>query len=113
MPRAIQSRESGIISYFKTADLAIAAVVLNLCKEALSERQQRSAEAKARAVKAPKHDAADLALSRPKPAATTAAPKKKGSKKKGSGKAKPKPKAPPTAASPYTEADLNDGAVIE
>lgn len=49
MPRTTQSRESGIVNYFKTAELAIALVVLGLAKDAVAERQTRSKEAKARA----------------------------------------------------------------
>lgn len=99
MPRSTQSRESGIVNYFKTADLAIALVVLGLAKDAVHERQVRSAEAKARAT-----GSVPAKVKPPKPAAApppAAAPRKRRKRRK----AKVAPVVPAEPA--YTEDDLN------
>lgn len=49
MPRATTSKTGGILSFFRTADLDIAALVLDLCKDEVSARRQKSAAARARA----------------------------------------------------------------
>ncbi len=49
MPRSSQSREHGILSWFRTADLAQAKLVFSLVKGEIAEREHRSQEAKDRA----------------------------------------------------------------
>ena|SRR5260221_2737017 len=78
MPRSTQSRESGIVAYFRTAPLEVAHVVLSLAREALKERLTRSVEAKERALTA--HRKAEK-LSVSTSAATVAAPKKRKARK--------------------------------
>ncbi len=105
MPRASQSRESGIVNYFKTAELPIAKIVLGLAKDAVAERTAKSSEARERALKAhaPKPKAKDpvSALSTP-----VAAPKAKKRRKKRAKKAQPAAEIE-GAGSVYDEADLN------
>lgn len=116
MPRSQQSRESGIISYFKTAELPIAEVVLGLAKEAVAERKARSTEARDRALAAQKKttvltvaDRLQQAADRSK-VAPTAAPKKAKKRKRASRAAGTKVQ---TAKQIEAELEQNDGAVIE
>lgn len=97
MPRAQQSRETQILSYFKTADLNEAALVLRFATDAVKERQHKSAEAKARAK-------ATVTQTAPRPVApkATVVPKKKKPVKKAQHR---QPAAPA-----YTEDDLNGQA---
>ena len=53
MPRSAISPAGRIVNFFRTADLDSATLILGLCKDAVAERQQRSVDAKARAVKGP------------------------------------------------------------
>ncbi len=57
MPRSSQSREHGILSWFRSADLAQAKLVFSLVKGEIAEREHRSQEAKDRAEKAKKQAA--------------------------------------------------------
>ncbi len=66
MPRSSQSREHGILSWFRTADLAQAKLVFSLVKGEIAEREHRSQEAKDRAEQVKKQAAkASTAASTP------------------------------------------------
>jgi hypothetical protein len=90
MPRSAQSRESAIVAYFATADLAIAEVVMKLAKDALGARMAKSKAARELALKAQK---AAEKVKAAKVTAPAAAPKK-AKKKPG-----PKPRVRPAPAS--------------
>lgn len=53
MPRASVSPSGRILAFFRSADLPVARLVLDLARDAVREREQRSAEAKGRAVQRP------------------------------------------------------------
>jgi hypothetical protein len=104
MPRSTQSRESGIVNYFKSADLAIAQVVLGLATDAVKERKAKSSEARERALKSqapkpiapPKRDSFSLSTA-------PAKPKVKRRKKR----TKRQPAAEIESPAVYSEDDLN------
>jgi len=87
MPRAETSSAGRIISFFRTAPLESADLILGLCKDAVTERKQKSALAKARA-------AGPVATATPA-AAAPAAGKVKGTRKRAKKSHKKKPAAPP------------------
>lgn len=53
MPRAEQSKAAQIVNFFRTSQIDVAGMVLGLCQDAVRERKQRSADAKARATAGP------------------------------------------------------------
>jgi hypothetical protein len=63
MPRAIQTKESQVLAFFRTAPMVVAVLVLNLAKEALRERQA----IKVPAVQAPKKPAVKAPVKKAKP----------------------------------------------
>lgn len=92
MPRAEQSKAAQIVNFFRTSQIDVAAMVLGLCQDAVRERKQKSADAKARATTGATAAAADA-----------------GGKKAGKKRAARKRKAPvgPTIApgEPLTEGE--------
>jgi hypothetical protein len=71
MPRAEQSKAASIISFFRSAPMETASIVLDLCKDEVRGRQQKSVQAKARAT------AAAAAAPSPKKASAKKSHKKK------------------------------------
>lgn len=49
MARTPKSPVAGIVNFFRSAELHAVSLVLDLCKDAVRERQTKSAKAKARA----------------------------------------------------------------
>lgn len=91
MPRATTTPASKVLDLFKSLELPVAELLLELVLAAVKDRQTKSREAKARAAQPKKSVAttpAMRAMLRPAPAA----PKKKARKKA------PKPVAPPAQA---------------
>lgn len=96
MPRPQMSEIGKIVQFFRTKDLDSASMILDLCKDAVRERLQRSASAKTRAKEPPP-------LAGVSPAGVSAsagpAPVKPAAKKKAKAKAKAT-KATPAKAKP-------------
>lgn len=101
MPRATQSAGSSVVDFFRKAPLELADFVMGLCKDALRERHQKSADAKERAQATIPHKTKGP---KPKPAAAAkvkTAPKAKvkvKAKAKGAGVKKSHHKKPAAAA---------------
>lgn len=53
MPRAVQSKESQILDFFRTAPLVVAVLVLNLAREAVKARGATKTPAKPKVAPAP------------------------------------------------------------
>lgn len=51
MPRTVGSPAGKVVTFFRTAELEIAVLMLDLCREEVATRRQRSVAAKARAAK--------------------------------------------------------------
>lgn len=96
MPRPQMSEIGKIVQFFRTQELGSATMILDLCKDAVRERLQRSASAKTRAKEPPAPAAAASATASTSPAL---APVKTAAKKKAKAKAKAALKMkPPRAA---------------
>jgi len=73
MPRSAMSGPGRIVNYFRTAELPVAVLVLDLCRDAVTERTHRSRMAKARATTSPEPPAVPRKKAKKtKPPSTTA-----------------------------------------
>lgn len=98
MPRAQLSKAGNIVAFFRTAPLETAELVLGLCRDEVSGRKSKSADAKARAAKGAETPAGATTA-----AAAAPAKKAKGAKKKA--KSHKKKPTTPAAAGATTETE--------
>lgn len=91
MPRASKSQVSRIVDFFRTEKLEVAQFVFDLCKDALTERRQKSAKAKIRSGQGNRQVRVSRppAASPPSPPIAAAGPSKRAPKKRRAKKPKP------------------------